>query len=120
MMPPRGSSDSLPASRVSLKAVFPCRCINSLSRNNDGTVFAMYYKGTVALTAGVKAVLGGSSDATTTPYGDSFVTFSFESGNAKYKELENGTYVAAGHFVVNEPDVKGVIVEYKVSKVVKG
>jgi RNA polymerase I-specific transcription initiation factor RRN6 len=80
----------------------------------------MYYKGTVALTAGVKAVLGGAPDAKTTPYGDSFVTFSFETGSQKFKDLENGTFVAAGHFVVNEPGQKGVVVEYKVSKVVSG
>jgi RNA polymerase I-specific transcription initiation factor RRN6 len=90
------------------------------NRNKDGTLFAMYYKGTVALTAGVQAVLSGASEAKTTPYGDSFVTFSFETGDGKYKELQNGTYVAAGHFVTNEPGQKGTIVEYKVSKVVKG
>lgn len=77
----------------------------------------MYYKGTVALTAGVMAVLGGAPDAKTTEYGDSFVNFSFETGSEEYKDLENGTYVAAGHFV-KEPGKEGVIVEYKVSKVV--
>jgi len=90
--------------------------VRSQVKNNDGTIFAMYYKGTVALTAGVKALLGGLPEATTTEYGDSFVTFSFETGSEKFKELENGTYVAAGHFV-KEPDQKGIIVEYKVSKV---
>lgn len=79
----------------------------------------MYYKGTVALTPGVQAILGGGDDAKTTEYGDSFVTFTFETGNAKYKDLENGTYVAAGHFV-KEPGQKGVIVEYKVSRVIAG
>jgi hypothetical protein len=34
------------------------------------------------------------------------------------QDLENGTYVAAGHFVTGEEGVKGVVVEYKVSKVV--
>ena len=38
----------------------------------------MYYKGTVALTPGVKKVLSGASDAKTTGWGDSFVTFDFE------------------------------------------
>lgn len=80
----------------------------------------MYYKGTVAITAGVKAILGGAKDATTTPYGDSFMSFSFETGNSRYKGLENGMFVAAGHFVVNEPGVEGVVVEYKVSQVVMG
>lgn len=90
-----------------------------MSRNNDGTIFAMFYKGTVALTAGVKAILGGADDAKTTEYGDSYVTFTFETGSTKYKELENGTFVAAGHFV-KEQGQKGVVVEYKVSKVIKG
>lgn len=80
----------------------------------------MYYKGTVALTPGVVALLTGSPDGKTTEYGDSFVNFSFETGSAKYKELQNGIYVAAGHFV-KEPGQKGLIVEYKVSKaVIKG
>jgi len=77
----------------------------------------MYYKGTVALTAGVQAILSGSPDAKTTDYGDSFVNFSFETGSEKYKELQNGIYVASGHFV---KDGAGTIVEYKVSKVVVG
>lgn len=45
------------------------------------------------------------------------MTFSFETGNPAYKELQNGTYVAAGRFV-KEPGQEGLIVEYKVSKVV--
>ncbi|KAH7088796.1 RNA polymerase I-specific transcription-initiation factor-domain-containing protein [Paraphoma chrysanthemicola] len=92
--------------------------VRSQVKNNDGTIFAMYYKGTVALTDSVKAVLGGSPDAKTTPYGDSFVTFTFETGSEKYKDLENGTYVAAGHFVTGEGK-PGTVVEYKVSKVVQ-
>ncbi|KAF2188381.1 hypothetical protein K469DRAFT_627997 [Zopfia rhizophila CBS 207.26] len=91
--------------------------VRSQVKNNDGTIFVMYYKGTVGLTAGVKALLSGSPDAKTTPYGDSFVTFSFETGSTKYKDLENGTFVAAGHFI-KEPGQQGIIVEYKVSKVV--
>jgi RNA polymerase I-specific transcription initiation factor RRN6 len=91
--------------------------VRSQVKNNDGTVFAMYYKGTVALTDGVKAVLGNLAEAKTTDYGDSFVNFTFETGSEKYKELENGTYVAAGHFVKEDGKT---IVEYKVSKAIKG
>jgi RNA polymerase I-specific transcription initiation factor RRN6 len=91
--------------------------VRSQVKNHDGTVLAMYYKGTVKLTPGVVAILTDSSDAKTTEYGDSFVNFSFETGNAKYAELQNGTYVAAGHFV-KEAGKPGTIVEYKVSKVV--
>jgi RNA polymerase I-specific transcription initiation factor RRN6 len=77
----------------------------------------MYYKGTVALTPGVKAILSGSQDAKTTAYGDSFVSFTFETGSEKFKELQNGTFVAAGRFVTGEGE-DGTVVEYKVSKVV--
>ncbi|XP_014556878.1 hypothetical protein COCVIDRAFT_37608 [Bipolaris victoriae FI3] len=91
--------------------------VRSQVKNHDGTVLAMYYKGTVKLTPGVGAVLTGAPDAKTTEYGDSFVNFSFETGNPKYAELQNGTYVAAGHFV-KEAGNPGTIVEYKVSKVV--
>lgn len=42
----------------------------------------------------------------------------FETGDEKYKELELGVFVAAGHFVVEKD--KPVIVEYKVSRLVKG
>ncbi|KAF2816438.1 uncharacterized protein BDZ99DRAFT_566265 [Mytilinidion resinicola] len=88
--------------------------VRSQVKNNDGTILAMYYKGTVALTDGVKAILSGSPDAKTTGFGDSFTTFTFETGNPAYKALANGTFVAAGHFV-KEPNSKEVIVEYKVS-----
>lgn len=91
--------------------------VRSQLKNSDGTILAMFYKGTVTLTPAVQALLGKAPDAKTTDYGDSFVTFTFETGSEKYKDLQNGTYVASGHFI-KEPGVKGVIVEYKVSKVV--
>ncbi|KAJ4368161.1 hypothetical protein N0V83_006517 [Neocucurbitaria cava] len=91
--------------------------VRSQVKTSDGTILAMYYKGTVALSSGVQAILSGSPDAKTTGYGDSFVAFTFETGSQAYKELQNGTYVAAGHFV-KEAGQQGPIVEYKVSKVV--
>ncbi|KAF1919926.1 RNA polymerase I-specific transcription-initiation factor-domain-containing protein [Ampelomyces quisqualis] len=89
--------------------------VRSQLKTQDDTILAMYYKGTVAFTPDAKAVLSGSSDAQTTDFGDSFVTFSFETGSEKWKELQNGVYVAMGRFVMGES--KGVIVEYKVSRV---
>ena len=41
----------------------------------------------------------------------------FESGCERYKSLETGIFVGAGHFVVDE---RGLSSEYKVSKVVVG
>ena len=38
----------------------------------------------------------------------------FESGCERYKSLETGVFVGAGHFVVDE---RGLSSEYKVSKV---
>jgi len=93
--------------------------VRSQVKNKDGTLIAMYYKGTVTLTDGVKALLTGEPDARTTPFGDSFTTFTFETGNPAYKGLENGVFVAAGHFV-KEAGSKELIVEYKVSRVLKG
>ncbi|KAL5117872.1 hypothetical protein ACEQ8H_004190 [Pleosporales sp. CAS-2024a] len=88
--------------------------VRSQVKAADSTILAMYYKGTVALTPGVKAILSGSSDAKTTEFGDSFVSFSFETGSDKFKDLENGVYVASGRFVVEK---EGVVVEYRVGKV---
>lgn len=47
------------------------------------------------------------------------VSFTFETGSENYKDLENGVYVGAGHFV-KEEGAKGLVVEYKVSRVVYG
>ena len=41
----------------------------------------------------------------------------FESGCDRYKSLETGIFVGAGHFVVDE---RGLSSEYKVSQVVVG
>lgn len=42
----------------------------------------------------------------------------FETGEESLKDLELGTFVGAGRFLVEEG--KPVTVEYKVSKIVKG
>lgn len=44
----------------------------------------------------------------------------FETGDEKLKDLENGTFVGAGRFRVPSEPGKPVVVEYKLSKVVKG
>lgn len=92
--------------------------VRSQLKTNDGELIAMYYKGTVALTPGVLKVLGGASDAKTTEWGDSFVTFDFETGSSKYKTLETMAFPAAGHFIVESDG--SVVVEYKVSRAISG
>ncbi len=42
----------------------------------------------------------------------------FETGDEKLKDLETSTFVGAGRFIVEQG--KPVVVEYKLSKVIKG
>lgn len=46
------------------------------------------------------------------------VEMRFETGDEKFKELETGTFVGAGHFVIEKD--KPIVVEYKISRVVAG
>jgi hypothetical protein len=41
-----------------------------------------------------------------------------QTGDERYKELENGVFVAQGHFIAQAG--KKNVVEYKVSQVIKG
>jgi len=91
--------------------------VRSQLKTSDGELLAMYYKGPVFTSPSVMKVLGGASDMKTTEYGDSFMFFEFETGSDKYKSLETMTFCAAGHFEVSGGDT---VVEYKVSRVVKG
>jgi len=76
------------------------------------------YTGIVDITPELGKILGGAPDAATTAFGNSFVNMVFETGSDKYKDLELGVYIGAGHFIVEEG--KPVIVEYKVSRAVGG
>lgn len=92
------------------------------------------YTGIVEITAALGAILGGSPDAKSTPFGNSCLFprllpywesigliqiavthLTFETGSEKYKELETGVFVGAGRFVVEKD--KPIVVEYKVSRV---
>lgn len=42
----------------------------------------------------------------------------FETGDEKLKDLETGVFVGAGRFIVEKG--KPVVVEYKISKAIKG
>ncbi|KAK4692069.1 RNA polymerase I-specific transcription initiation factor RRN6, partial [Lecanoromycetidae sp. Uapishka_2] len=84
----------------------------------SGGLIYLNYTGIVGITPALGAILGGSPDAKSTPFGDSFIEMRFETGEEKLKDLELSTFVGAGRFVVEEG--KPVTVEYKLSKVVKG
>ena len=102
------------------------------------------YTGIVDITPELGAILAQKPDAKSTEFGNScrfpsigysvlaislprwccFLTIllviemRFETGDEKLKSLETGTFVGAGRFKVEQG--KPVVVEYKLSKVVKG
>ena len=49
---------------------------------------------------------------------DLVIEMKFETGDEKLKDLETGVFIGAGRFVVEQG--KPVVVEYKISKAVKG
>ncbi|KAL2221145.1 hypothetical protein M432DRAFT_588845 [Thermoascus aurantiacus ATCC 26904] len=87
-------------------------------KTNDGALVYLNYTGTIAVTPAEASVLSGQAESTVTPYGNSFTHITFETGDERYKDLENRVFVGQGHFIVEKG--KPTIVEYKVSQVVKG
>ena len=49
---------------------------------------------------------------------DAVIEMRFETGEEKLKDLETGVFVGAGRFIVEQG--KPVVVEYKLSRLVKG
>jgi len=83
-------------------------------KDTSGDLIAMFYKGPLAFSEGVKKVITGAADAKTTGYGDSFMTFEFETGSNTFKPLETMVFCASGRFVMEGGET---FVEYKVSRV---
>ena len=112
-----------------------------------GGLIYINYTGVLDVTPELVSVLGGKEDAKTTQFGGAcelspimfelflasngelvkrliltaaliVIEMRFETGEEKLKDLELGTFVGAGRFLVEEG--KPVTVEYKLSKVVKG
>ncbi|OCK75422.1 hypothetical protein K432DRAFT_337454 [Lepidopterella palustris CBS 459.81] len=91
--------------------------VNAVIKNKDGALLAYSYKGVVAIDAAFMAILTGSPDAKTTPFGNAFTQINIETGAEHLKELEHGIFVGSAHFVIDEG--QPMIIETKVSKVVK-
>ncbi|KAK2738881.1 hypothetical protein FQN57_006896 [Myotisia sp. PD_48] len=87
-------------------------------KTDDDAFLYVHYTGVVNLTPELNLILSGQSESTTTPFGDSFIHLTFETGDPKYVTLEQGVFVAAGHFIYEKGE--NPIVEYKVSQVCKG
>ncbi|KAI4098531.1 MAG: hypothetical protein L6R37_006464 [Teloschistes peruensis] len=83
-----------------------------------GGIVYLNYTGIVNITPELGMILGGDPNAKSTEFGDSFIEMRFETGEEKLKDLELGVFVGAGRFVVEQE--KPVVVEYKLSKAVKG
>lgn len=96
----------------------------------------MNYTGIVTLGPAEVAVFSGTAEDGVTPFGNSFTHFTFEvrthrgyitfpqgltelqTGDERYKEFENRVFVGQGRFRIEKG--KPIVVEYKVSQVVKG
>ncbi|KAI9871043.1 MAG: hypothetical protein M1830_003504, partial [Pleopsidium flavum] len=57
-------------------------------KNKDGAMIYINYTGVVDITPELGAILGGSPDAKTTDFGNSFIEMRFETGEEKLKDLE--------------------------------
>ncbi|CZR52480.1 uncharacterized protein PAC_02357 [Phialocephala subalpina] len=93
--------------RINVKAVL---------KNKDGSLIHYSYTGIIEMTPEGVAILMGSPDAKTTPFGSIFTHVDFETGAENLKSLETSKFVGCSRFVVEEG--KPVVVESKISKVV--
>lgn len=91
---------------------------HAVVKDKSGSYLYVHYSGVVEITPELGMILGGKEEAKTTEFGHSFIEMRFETDDEKLKELELGTFVGAGRFVVAKD--KPVVVEYRVSQVVKG
>ncbi|CAD6586425.1 MAG: hypothetical protein ASARMPREDX12_002367 [Alectoria sarmentosa] len=91
---------------------------HGLVKDKSGAMIYLHYGGVVDITPELGLILGGSPDAKTTAFGNSFIEMKFETGDEKLKDLETGVFVGAGRFIVEKG--KPTVLEYKISKAVKG
>jgi len=82
--------------------------------DRQGETIHISYTGIVDITNEMRRILGRSSNARSTDFGNSFINVSFETGSMRYKSLEQSLFVGAGRFIVDDGGLK---VEYRISKV---
>jgi len=93
--------------RINVKAVL---------KNKDGCLIHYSYTGIIEMTPEGLAILTGSPDAKTTPFGKIFTHVDFETGAEHLKGLETSKFIGCSRFLVEAG--KSVVVESKISKVV--
>jgi len=86
----------------------------ALLKADNGDFLSFTYTGIVSFTPEIQAVVGGTGS--TTSFGDIVVSGGFETGSAKYKELENSIFVGTGRLVVHDDHTFSV--QFGLSKVV--
>ncbi|RAO67663.1 uncharacterized protein BHQ10_003675 [Talaromyces amestolkiae] len=91
---------------------------HSVIKTNDEALIYLHFQGTVNLTESTMKAMSGHAGDVETPFGDSFTSFNFETGDERYKDLENGVFVGQGHFIIKVGEK--TMVEYKVSQVIVG
>ncbi|KAL2843112.1 hypothetical protein BJY01DRAFT_197986 [Aspergillus pseudoustus] len=87
-------------------------------KTKDEALIYLNYTGIVTLTDAETAVFTGTASEGSTPWGNSFIHVTFETGHERYKDLENRVFVGQGRFNVGAD--KKVTVEYHVGQVVHG
>ncbi|CEN62402.1 hypothetical protein ASPCAL09037 [Aspergillus calidoustus] len=87
-------------------------------KTKDEALIYINYTGVITLTEAEAAVFTGKAAEGSTPFGNSFIHLTFETGHERYKELEKRVFVGQGRFNVGAD--KKIVVEYRVGQVVHG
>ncbi|KAL4866055.1 hypothetical protein BDV12DRAFT_173397 [Aspergillus spectabilis] len=85
-------------------------------KTQDEALIYVNYTGVVTITDAERATLTGTAEDGSTPFGNSFIHVTFETGHERYKELENRVFVGKGRFTTEKG--KPIVVEYRVGQVV--
>ncbi|CCX30645.1 hypothetical protein FPQ18DRAFT_342458 [Pyronema domesticum] len=88
--------------------------VRSVLKTADDATITFTYTGIITVNEAIGKVLSGAPDAKTCEFGNILSVPAFQTGDEKYKELENKVFVASGRFVI---DSEGTKVEYAVSEV---
>ncbi|KAE8134478.1 hypothetical protein BDV38DRAFT_160118 [Aspergillus pseudotamarii] len=86
-------------------------------KTKDDALLYLNYTGVVTLTPTEQAVFAGTAPEGSTPFGNLFTHFTFETGDERYKDLENRVFVGQGRFNIESGKP---VVEYRVSQVLHG
>ncbi|KAL2828530.1 hypothetical protein BDW59DRAFT_50323 [Aspergillus cavernicola] len=87
-------------------------------KTKDEALIYLKYTGVITFGDAEGAVLSGTAADGSTPFGNSFTHITFETGDERYKELENRVFVGQGRFNVEKG--KPIVVEYRIGQVVLG